>query len=68
MTDKTVISRNGGRFYSHDRSVYREPVEIVYSDDTVGVQMGFKICECDEYVDGAVEHIVKALNTYQESE
>lgn len=67
MTDdtRTVTSQTGGEYYADGRRVYRSPITRTYSDGTAGMQMGFLVCECSEYVDGAAEEIVTALNAQE---
>lgn len=62
---KELVSSTGGHYYAYGRDVFKAPVTRVYSDGSQGWGMGFKICVCDEFVDGAAEHIAIALNEYE---
>lgn len=60
-------------FYVADdgRTVFKRPVHEI--NETTGqptgkVQMGFKVCVCDEFVDGAAEQIVRSLNRLPKAE
>lgn len=66
MTDQpTVVSQTGGHYYADGRRVYKAPIERIYSDGSHVHTMGFRVCECNEYVDGAAEEIVTALNAQE---
>ncbi len=62
---KELIKSTGGYYYVVGRKVFRAPTKNIYSDGTVGMQMGFEVCECHEWVDGAAEHIALALNEHE---
>lgn len=64
-TERTVIDQTGGNYYADGRRVYKAPIERIYSDGSHVHTMGFLVCECSEYVDGAAEEIVTALNAQE---
>lgn len=59
---KEVTKSSGGHYYASGRYVLKSPIEKEYADGTKGTQMGFRVCEADEWVEGAAEEIAKALN------
>jgi hypothetical protein len=65
ITTPTVTDQTGGEYYADERRVYKSPITRNYSDGTTGMQMGFLICECSEWVDGAAEYVAKALNAWE---
>jgi hypothetical protein len=62
---REAIEQTGGDYYADGRRVYKSPIHRTYSDGTSGSSMGFLVCECNEYVDGAAEYVAKALNGWE---
>lgn len=49
-------------FYADGLTVRARPVETRHPDGSTSSTMGFIVCTCSDYVDGAAEEIAKALN------
>ena len=62
---RSLVSESGGHYYSDGRQVFKAPIERIYSDGSHVHTMGFMVCECSEYVDGAADEIVTALNAQE---
>ena len=59
---KKVVDVSGGEYRAQNRAVYRNPIKTTYDDGTSAITMGFRVCECDEHVEGAAAEIAAALN------
>jgi hypothetical protein len=52
-------------YYAKRHQVWARSVETPQGDGTSNVTLGFKICECNQFVDGAADIIAKALNAVE---
>ena len=59
---RQIVSKSGGEFYVQGNDVRRAPVKTKYDDNTEGHTMGYIVCTCNDYVDGAAKEIAAALN------
>ena len=49
-------------YYAAGKEVYKRPFERIGDDGLSRHTMGFNVCVCNEYVDGAAQAIADALN------
>ena len=68
MADPIRPEEPKAQFYVQGRQVWSRSVTTQREDGTSSVTMGFPVCTASQFVDGAAEHIAKALNLLETTE